>query len=154
MPTSEAPAPAPAPADATPATSRPLFLTLPVRDLSRAVAFYEALGFAFEPQFASPDTAAFRLSDHATVMLGTHARVSALAPVPIADPRATTGVLLALGAASRAEVDALVERAVAQGGEAGADREDHGFMYEWSFRDLDGHGWGLFWMNPEAGAEG
>jgi len=26
----------------------------------------------------------------------------------------------------------------------------HGFMYSWSFYDLDGHGWGVLWMDPAA----
>jgi uncharacterized protein len=27
---------------------------------------------------------------------------------------------------------------------------DHGFMYGWSFKDLDGHLWDVFWMDPSA----
>jgi predicted lactoylglutathione lyase len=26
--------------------------------------------------------------------------------------------------------------------------QDHGFMYGWSFYDLDGHHWEVFWMDP------
>ncbi|WP_367171510.1 VOC family protein, partial [uncultured Aureimonas sp.] len=37
--------------------SRLIFVNLPVRDLERSVAFYEALGHAKNPQF-SDDTAA------------------------------------------------------------------------------------------------
>jgi hypothetical protein len=33
-----------------PATPRKLFVSLPVRDLQRAITFYEALGFTFNPQ--------------------------------------------------------------------------------------------------------
>ena len=51
---------------------------------------------------------------------------------------------------SREAVDATVRRAVALGGATANQPEDHGFMYDWSFYDPDGHGWGVFWMNPEA----
>jgi uncharacterized protein len=27
---------------------------------------------------------------------------------------------------------------------------DHGFMYGWSFYDLDGHHWEVVWMDPKA----
>jgi predicted lactoylglutathione lyase len=27
---------------------------------------------------------------------------------------------------------------------------DHGFMYGWSFYDLDGHHWEVFWMDLSA----
>jgi predicted lactoylglutathione lyase len=26
---------------------------------------------------------------------------------------------------------------------------DHGFMYGWSFYDLDGHHWEVLWMDPK-----
>lgn len=45
---------------------------------------------------------------------------------------------------SRAEIDALVGRALAAGGTAG-DTEDHSGMYGRSFNDPDGHSWRIFW---------
>jgi predicted lactoylglutathione lyase len=30
------------------------------------------------------------------------------------------------------------------------DPQDQGFMYGWSFYDLDGHHWEVFWMDPRA----
>jgi predicted lactoylglutathione lyase len=41
-------------------------------------------------------------------------------------------------------VDDLVKRAVTAGGSTCEEAEDHGFMYQHSFLDLDGHGWNLF----------
>ena len=29
------------------------------------------------------------------------------------------------------------------------DPQDHGFMYGWSFYDLDGHHWEVLWMDPK-----
>ena len=48
------------------------------------------------------------------------------------------------------EVDAMVNKAVAAGGSLALDPQDHGFMYGWSFFDLDGHHWEVFWMDPSA----
>ena len=38
----------------------------------------------------------------------------------------------------------------AVGGSHAADPIDHGFMYGWSFYDLDGHHWEVFHMDPQA----
>ena len=58
--------------------------------------------------------------------------------------------MLAVGVESRDAVDAMVRQAVAAGGSHALDPQDHGFMYGWSFLDLDGHHWEVFWMDPSA----
>ena len=57
---------------------------------------------------------------------------------------------LALSVNSREEVDAMVSKAVAAGGSHAVEPQDHGFMYGWSFYDLDGHHWEVLWMDPNA----
>jgi hypothetical protein len=57
---------------------------------------------------------------------------------------------LALSCESRAEVDTIVKTALAAGGKPAMDPQDHGFMYGWSFYDLDGHHWEVVWMDPNA----
>jgi predicted lactoylglutathione lyase len=69
---------------------------------------------------------------------------------PVGDPRSETNALFAISVDSRPEVDELVKRAVAAGGSYAADPQDHGFMYQSSFYDLDGHHWEVFWMDPSA----
>ncbi len=58
--------------------------------------------------------------------------------------------LLALSCDSRAEVDEMVKTALASGGTRAMDPQDHGFMYAWSFYDIDGHHWEVMWMDPAA----
>ncbi|MCW0209063.1 MAG: glyoxalase/bleomycin resistance/extradiol dioxygenase family protein, partial [Achromobacter sp.] len=67
---------------------------------------------------------------------------------PVADAAKTTEVLIALSCDSRAEVDDLVARALAAGGAAPRQPQDHGFMYAHGFEDLDGHIWELVYMVP------
>ncbi len=67
-----------------------------------------------------------------------------------ADAKATTECLLCLSCESRAEVDALVAKAVAAGGTAPRVPQDHGFMYGHGFEDLDGHTFELVHMDPNA----
>jgi hypothetical protein len=44
----------------------------------------------------------------------------------------------------------MVKKAIALGGTHALEPQDHGFMYGWSFYDLDGHHWEVFWMDPAA----
>ena len=69
---------------------------------------------------------------------------------PIADATRSTEVLVCLSCESRAEVDALVQKALAAGGTAPRAPQDHGFMYGHGFEDLDGHIWELVYMDPNA----
>ena len=59
-------------------------------------------------------------------------------------------VLVCIWCESRAEVDALVAKALAAGGTAPRPPQDHGFMYAHGFEDLDGHIWELAWMDTSA----
>ena len=130
------------------ATPRRVFINLPVADLGASVAFFTALGFGFDPRFTNENAACLILGDDAFVMLLTRPFFQGFTRKEIADAGRVTEVLLALSAPSRVEVDSLVEKALAAGGRAALDPEDHGFMYGWSFQDLDGHQWEVFWMDP------
>jgi predicted lactoylglutathione lyase len=48
------------------------------------------------------------------------------------------------------EVCDTVKKAVAAGGAHAVEPMDHGFMYGWSFYDLDRHHWEVLWMDPAA----
>ena len=129
--------------------SRNLYVTLPVKDVQRSADFFAALGFSFNPKFASDNGAALVINDSTTVMLTTEAFFSTLTKVPIVDARQATEALFSLSLDSRAEVDDLIHKAVAAGAQEGHDPEDYGFMYQRAFIDLDGHQWGVFQMNAE-----
>lgn len=126
--------------------SRQVFIMLPVADLPRSIAFFQALGFPQDPQFGDGNGACIVVSDTIFVMLATHARFRDFTPKAICDTGQAVEVLVSLRCESREEVDALVARALAAGGTTYDQPEDHGVMYSHSFVDPDGHGWGLFHM--------
>jgi hypothetical protein len=135
----------------TPANaSRVLFVSLPVRDPQRSKTFFERLGFSFNPELTDETTACMSIGEQAFVMLGTHEKFAELSKLPIADPTTHALALFCFSVASRAEVDAVADAAVAAGGQDHNDAEDLGFMYSRSFFDLDGHGWQVMWMDPAA----
>jgi predicted lactoylglutathione lyase len=123
-----------------------IFISLPVADLTRSLAFFKALGYEQNPNFTGDDVACFVISDEINLMMATHARFLQLSPKPICDATRFKEVLFCLCLDSREKVDEMVARAVAAGGTTFEEAEDHGFMYSHSFIDPDGHGWGLAYM--------
>ena len=150
MSTAQAPAPTITNAGTEPATRHKLFVNVPVADLQRAIVFFEALGFRFNPYFTDATATCMLVGEDAYFMLLVRDRFADFCGRPTGDPRAQTGALFALSVESRAAVDAMVERAFAAGGTRAVDPQDHGFMYGRSFYDLDGHHWEVFWMDPAA----
>jgi uncharacterized protein len=130
--------------------SRKIFLNLPVRDLKRSIEFFTRLGFSFNPQFTDENATCMIISEEAFVMLLVEARFKDFTRKQICDTRSQTEGIFALSAESRAEVDELVKTAITAGGTHAADPIDHGFMYGWSFHDLDGHHWEVVYMDPSA----
>ena len=148
MSTSQAPAPTIRNAGSTPTKPRKLFVNIPVSDLQRSIDFFEALGFTFNTHFTDATGTCMLVGEDAYFMLLTHDRFVGFSERPMSDVRTQTSALFALSAGSREEVDAMVATAVAAGGSHAVDPQDHGFMYGWSFYDLDGHHWEVFWMDP------
>jgi predicted lactoylglutathione lyase len=62
-----------------------IFVNLPVTDLERSKAFYEAIGFRNEPKFSNEAAAMMVLSDTISVMLLTHPFYATFTRKPIAD---------------------------------------------------------------------
>ena len=132
--------------------SKMLFVNLPVADLAKSTAFYEALGLTKNPLFSDDASSCMVLSETIFVMLLTHAKWSTFTSRPVA-PAATSEVMLALACESRAAVDALADAAAAHGGVADIDPpQDLGFMVNRHLADPDGHIWEAVWMNMAASA--
>jgi hypothetical protein len=133
-----------------PATPHKLFVNIPVNDIQRSIEFFEALGFSFNPQFTDATATCMLVGEDAYFMLLDKAKFTSFSKRPAGDAHWETNALFALSVDSRAEVDEMVRKAVAAGGSHAVDPQDHGFMYGWSFYDLDGHHWEVFWMDPSA----
>ena len=133
-------------------------ITLGVRDLERALEFYrDGLGLespgVIGTEFPGDDTnasglaAMFQLQGGLTLALYAREDLAKDANVPLGEA-ATGEFSIGHVVASKAEVDAVLARAVA----AGATRTDETHKRPWGiysgyFRDLDGHLWEIIW-NP------
>ena len=136
--------------DATP-PSRMIFINLPVTDLPRSRAFYEAIGATNNPQFSDDTAACMVVSDAIHVMLLTHDRWRSFTDRPIPDAHASAQVMLCLSCNDRDEVESLNRAAGSNGGTADVNpAQDHGFMASRAFADPDGHIWEVMYMDMEA----
>lgn len=128
-------------------SNQQIYVNLPVKNLEASRAFFGALGFGFHPQFSDDNAACMIVSnDHIYVMLLAEPFFQTFISKKIADARTSTEVLLCLSRDSRAAVDDMVAKAVAAGGSIAREAQDHGFMYQHAFEDLDGHIWELAFM--------
>jgi predicted lactoylglutathione lyase len=133
-----------------------IFVNLPVTDLERSIAFYEAVGARKEPKFSNESAAMMVFSETIHVMLLTHPFYSTFTGKPIADAHQTSEVLICLSEESTEAVDTMVAKAAASGGKAdvGPKQGMGGLMYGRSFEDHDGHHWEVMWMDAAAAEQG
>ena len=130
--------------------ARMIFVNLPVADVEKATAFYEAIGMTRDTRFSNEVASAMVWSDTITFMLLGHDFYRTFTTKQIADARESSEVLLCLSQEGRAEVDAITEAALAAGGREPRPPQDHGFMYSRAFEDLDGHIFEPMYMDVEA----
>ena len=127
-----------------------IFVNLAVADLPKSKAFFEHLGMTINPQFSNEQGACVVISEHIYAMLLVKDFFKTFTTKAIADTTKTTEALLCLSCESRAEVDAVVAKAVAAGAKTPRPVQDYGFMYSHGFEDLDGHTWELMYMDMAA----
>lgn len=139
--------------------SKQVFINLPVADLAKSTAFYEALGFTLNPTFTDENASCVMWSDEIIVMLLKHDFYKRfIRGKAIIDAKTTSGVLLAISLDSKEAVQKFADTAKANGGDyfkvdMGVP-EDQMFGYE--VEDPDGHHWEPVWMtsdfDPQAAA--
>ncbi|WP_406860798.1 VOC family protein [Streptomyces sp. HUAS MG47] len=127
-----------------------IFVNLPVKDLDASKAFWNKVGYTFNPQFTDETAACMVISDTIFAMLLTEEKFKEFTKPgkEIADASRSTEVLVGLSAESRAKVDELVDGALAAGATDAKEPMDYGTMYGRSFTDPDGHHWEFMWMDP------
>ena len=127
-----------------------IFVNLPIKNLNKSVAFFTALGFTFNPKFTDENATCMIVDDNIFVMLLVESFFKTFTDKAICDAKISTEVLVCLSCDSRQKVDELVSKAVAAGGSFPRKPQDHGFMYQHGFEDIDGHIWELVYMEPGA----
>jgi predicted lactoylglutathione lyase len=124
-----------------------IFINLSVKNLTRSMEFFRGLGFSFNPQFTDEKAAGMTISENIFVMLLAENYFQTFTKKEICDAKNVTEVLIALDADSRDEVKELINKAQSLGADIYAKPQDHGWMYQHSFADLDGHQWEIVYID-------
>jgi uncharacterized protein len=127
--------------------SKQIFINLAVKDLSKSLDFYTALGFTNNPQFSDDTGKCMAWGDNIFVMLLTHEKFSIFATKPIADTKSTVAGLFSLSVNSIDEVNNMMSNGLKAGGIEPAEMRDYGFMQQRTIEDFDGHTWEIFYMD-------
>lgn len=124
-----------------------IYVNLPVKDIQETKAFWTNLGFSVNEQISDERAICIIMNDTISIMFLTEEFFETFSerPVPKGD---TTQVLVAIGLDSREEVDHVVNAAVANGATQHEEPQDHGWMYQNSFWDINGHGWNVIFADP------
>lgn len=130
--------------------SRKLYVNIAVENLQTSVAFFTKLGFTFDPRFTDEHATSMIVNDDTGFMLLDRGRFVDFTTKQIIDSTTQIEAIFAISAESREEVDDLVSTAISAGGSVAGDKQDHGFMYVWSFQDPDGHLWEVMYMDEAA----
>jgi uncharacterized protein len=126
-----------------------IFINLPVKDLKKSRAFFEAIGCKINEQFSDETAASVVIGGNIFAMLLTHDKWAQFSSKKVADTKTTGEAIIALGVESKDELNKLVDAAVKAGGKEFRPPNDYGFMQQRVFEDLDGHHWEVIYMDPK-----
>jgi len=124
-----------------------IFINLAVKDLSRSMDFYAALGFSHNPQFSDDGGKCMVWSKHIFVMLLTYEKFASFTTKPIADTQSNIAGLFSLSFESIDQMNAVMANGLHAGGKEASEMKDYGFMQQRTIEDFDGHTWELFYMD-------
>lgn len=130
--------------------NKQIYINLPVKDLSKATAFYEALGFVKNPMFSDEKASSVVWSEEIVVMLLTEPFYQQFIPgKEIADAKKVSEVGLCISFESKEAVESFAEKAKNLGGRVYSVpmNQQSDFMFGLSVEDLDGHLWEPLWMD-------
>lgn len=124
-----------------------IYVNLPVKDVEKTREFWTKIGFSINEQITDEKAVCVMMNDNIQIMFlqEEYFQTFSERPVPKGD---TTQVLVAIGLDSREEVDRVVNAAVANGAYQHEEAQDHGWMYQNSFWDINGHGWNVIFADP------
>lgn len=126
-----------------------IFVNIPVQNVQKSTAFYEALGFVKNMQFSDDKTSCMIWSDEIYFMLLNHEFYNKFTSKKIPDLSQTSSVLLSISLDSKEAVQKFADTAKTNGGDYFEAEPNKGldFMFGLEVTDLDGHTLEPFFMD-------
>ncbi len=129
--------------------TKQIWLNLPVKDVKKSKVFFDKIGFSFNEENETAQSACMIVGDkNFVVMLFEEAVFGAFLQNKITDTKSSSEILISIDAESRDEVDVWAQKVVEAGGSVfSKPTEIQGWMYGCGFADLDGHRWNVLYMD-------
>jgi predicted lactoylglutathione lyase len=118
--------------------SKSVFINLPVKDVAAARSFYEKAGFSINSEMSNDQNFVVVIDDNIMLMMVAHDFFKQNVKRDIADTATYAEVGIAIQVADEAEVNKIVEAAIAAGAVSQGEVSEE-FMISRGFTDLDGH---------------
>lgn len=128
---------------------RQIFINLPVKNPEAAMNFYSQIGFTVNPLFTFDGQKCMVWSDQIYVMLQSLEMFKSGNKKNIADPKENTIATFTLPVESLDRLNQIVENGLKAGGTEFRPMIDEGFMQVRNIEDLDGHNWGIIFLDIE-----
>lgn len=126
-----------------------IFINLPVKNVEASMNFYTQLGFTVNPLFTFDDQKCMVWSDQIYVMLQSIEMFKSGNKKNIADPKDTTIASFTLPVESLDRLNEIIENGLKAGGTEPTQTIDEGYMQVRNIEDLDGHNWGIIFLDIE-----
>jgi predicted lactoylglutathione lyase len=126
-----------------------LFINLPVRNLDASMHFYTQLGFTINPLFTFDNQKCMVWSDHIYLMLQSYDMFQSGNTKKIANPKENTIATFTLPVANLDQLNVIVDNGLKAGGTEPTPLLDEGFMQVRNIEDLDGHQWGIIYLDMD-----
>lgn len=130
--------------------TKQIFVNMPVKNLEASMEFFQTIGFSFDQRFTDENAACMILGSGIYVMLLQEAFFQTFTNKNVVDTSREAEAILAISADSKEAVNEIVQKALDAGGRPSNEPMDGGFMYGWSFQDIDGHLWEVMYMDENA----
>lgn len=123
-----------------------IFINLPVKDVNASMNFYAALGFTENPLFSFDDQKCMVWTEQIYVMLQSYEMFKSGNIKSLPDTKNNTIATFTLPVESLDKVNEIIENGLKAGGTESIPMIDEGFMQVRNIEDLDGHHWGIIYL--------
>lgn len=126
-----------------------IFINLPVKDVEASMAFYQQLGFTVNPLFTFDDQKCMLWGDQIHIMLQSVEMFNSGNKKHLPDMKTNATATFTLPVESLDKVNEIIEKGLKAGGRESTPMIDEGFMQVRNMEDLDGHNWGIIYLDIE-----
>ena len=126
-----------------------VFINLPVKDVNKSMQFYEQIGFTLNPLFTFEDQKCMCWGDAIYVMLQSSEMFANGIQKLVADPKLHTTATFTLPVESKEVLNQIIDSGIKAGGVEPNQQINEGFMLLRNLQDLDGHNWGVIYLDLE-----